>query len=81
MTTKRKNASKRQGRKVDPVDVLSAIADIVEYMRRRHISISDLAVRVGWTNSDTEYFLFDGDIPSYEDLVLVSKELNLKLDF
>lgn len=81
MTTKRNNATKRRGKKVDPVDALSAIADFVEYMRRRHISISDLAVRVGWTNAQTEDFLFGGDIPSYDDLQLVSKELGVKLDF
>lgn len=81
MTTKRNNATKRRGKKVDPVDALSAIADFVEYMRRRHISIADLAVRVGWSASKTEEFLFDGDIPTYEELELVAKELNIKIDF
>ena len=81
MTTKRNNATKRRGKKVDPVDALSAIADFVEYMRRRHISISDLAVRVGWSASKTEEFLFDGDIPTYQELELVAKELNIKIDF
>lgn len=70
-------------KRVDPVDALSAIIDFVEYMRKRRVSISDLATRLGWSNQKTEDFLFnnDGKIPSYEDLHTVAKELNIKLDF
>lgn len=74
MTTKRR-------KKVDAIDALSAIADFVEHMRRHKITIHDLAINLGWTNSRTEDFLFGGDIPTYDELLAVSKELGLKLDF
>lgn len=72
---------KTRKKRVDPVDALSAIADFVDYMRKRKVSIQDLAIRLGWTASQTESFLFDDDKPSYEDLHTVAKELNIKLDF
>lgn len=76
-------STKTRSKRVDPVDALSSIIDFVEYMRRRKVSIGDLATRLGWSNQQTEDFLFhsDGKIPSYEDLHTVAKELNMKLDF
>lgn len=72
---------KTRKKRVDPVDALSAIADFVDYMRKNKVSIHDLAIRLDWTPSQTESFLFDDDKPSYEDLHIVAKELNIKLDF
>lgn len=75
--------TKVRKKRVDPVDAFSAIIDFVEYMRKRRISIGDLAIRLGWTSQKTEDFLFnnDGKIPSHEDLHIVAKEFNMKLDF
>lgn len=75
--------TKVRKKRVDPVDAFSAIIDFVEYMRKHKVSIGDLAIRLGWSNQRTEDFLFDNDgkVPSYEDLHIVAKELNMKLDF
>jgi hypothetical protein len=71
----------KQKSKVDPIDALSAIADFMGAMRRRKISIGDLAVLLDWDEVAVEEFLFSGEIPEYAELVAVAKELNVKLDF
>ena len=72
-------------KRVDPVDALSALVDFVEHMRKHKVSIGDLAIRLVWSNRETEDFLFPDEVKrsshSYESLQAVAKELNIKLDF
>jgi transcriptional regulator with XRE-family HTH domain len=68
-------------KRVSHVDALCAIADIVEAMRKRGISINALADSMGWTSSYTEDFLFEGQRPKLSELQAVARELNVKLEF
>lgn len=65
---------------LDPIDVLAALSDFSKIIRRKELSRKDVAENLGWTRAKLDKVL-DGSDYTYQDLVDVAQELNIKLDF
>ena len=66
---------------VSPLDAEAAISDILNIIRNRGMSTTDLAVELGWKRNKVDEFLYGVDVPKKSEFEAVAKVLEYELEF